>query len=94
MAIKPLSREEIANTEKKLDMPLGIPICSRVLFDCFLSPLEFITHEYCSFSCYSLDDIIKMSKNTTKPKKQQRAPVGDFFFVGTTPLFFSTLRCY
>ncbi|KAJ6714334.1 RIBOSOME MATURATION FACTOR [Salix viminalis] len=43
MAIKPLSREEIANTEKKLDMPL--------------------------------DDIIKMSKNTTKPKKQQRAPI-------------------
>jgi hypothetical protein len=27
MATKPLSREEIANTEKKLDMPLGIPIC-------------------------------------------------------------------
>ncbi|KAJ6946069.1 hypothetical protein NC651_000980 [Populus alba x Populus x berolinensis] len=43
MATKPLSREEIANTEKKLDMPL--------------------------------DDIIKMSKNTTKPKKQQRAPI-------------------
>ncbi|XP_061957435.1 uncharacterized protein LOC133678927 [Populus nigra] len=43
MATKPLSREEIANTEKKLDMPL--------------------------------DEIIKMSKNTTKPKKQQRAPI-------------------
>ncbi|XP_002509970.2 uncharacterized protein LOC8288020 [Ricinus communis] len=42
MATKPLTREEIANTEKKLDMPL--------------------------------DDIIKMSKNTTKPKKLQRAP--------------------
>ncbi|OAY56353.1 uncharacterized protein LOC110608769 [Manihot esculenta] len=42
MATKPLSREEIANTEKKLDMPL--------------------------------DDIIKMSKNTTKVKKQQRPP--------------------
>ncbi|KAJ4845354.1 hypothetical protein Tsubulata_045645 [Turnera subulata] len=39
---KPLTREEIANTERKLDMPL--------------------------------DDIIKMSKNTTnRPKKQQRA---------------------
>uniref|UniRef100_A0A2P2KDU4 Uncharacterized protein n=1 Tax=Rhizophora mucronata TaxID=61149 RepID=A0A2P2KDU4_RHIMU len=42
MAAKPLTREEIANTEKKLDMPL--------------------------------DDIIKMSKNTTvKAKKHQRA---------------------
>ncbi|KAL9386921.1 hypothetical protein Peur_020045 [Populus x canadensis] len=43
MAIKPLTHDEIANTEKKLDMPL--------------------------------DDIIKMSKNTAKPKKQQRAPI-------------------
>ncbi|XP_065858587.1 uncharacterized protein [Euphorbia lathyris] len=42
MAPKPLTREEIANTEKKLDMPL--------------------------------DDIIKMSKNTTQTKKQQRQP--------------------
>ncbi|KDP25290.1 hypothetical protein JCGZ_20446 [Jatropha curcas] len=43
MATKPLTREEIANTEKKLDMPL--------------------------------DDIIKMSKNTTiKAKKQRSAP--------------------
>ncbi|KAJ6695298.1 RIBOSOME MATURATION FACTOR [Salix koriyanagi] len=42
MAIKSLTHEEIANTEKKLDMPL--------------------------------DDIIRMSKNTAKPKKQQRAP--------------------
>jgi len=84
MATKPLSREEIANTEKKLDMPLGIPICcSKIWFDCFLSPPEFITHGYCSVLCYFLDDIIKMSKNTTKPKKQQRAPVGNFSFVGT-----------
>ncbi|KAJ6695299.1 RIBOSOME MATURATION FACTOR [Salix koriyanagi] len=43
MAIKSLTHEEIANTEKKLDMPL--------------------------------DDIIRMSKNTAKPKKQQRAPI-------------------
>ncbi|XP_050227977.1 uncharacterized protein LOC126677421 [Mercurialis annua] len=42
MAAKPLTREEIANTEKKLDMPL--------------------------------EDIIKLSKNTTNFKKQQRAP--------------------
>ena len=27
MAIKSLTHEEIANTEKKLDMPLGMPIC-------------------------------------------------------------------
>ncbi|KAJ6933759.1 hypothetical protein NC651_008989 [Populus alba x Populus x berolinensis] len=43
MAIKPLTHDEIANTEKKLDMPL--------------------------------DDIVKMSKSTAKPKKQQRAPI-------------------
>ncbi|XP_011022500.1 PREDICTED: uncharacterized protein LOC105124258 isoform X2 [Populus euphratica] len=43
MAIKPLTHDEIANTEKKLDMPL--------------------------------DDIVKMSKNTAKPKEQQRAPI-------------------
>ncbi|CAK7338866.1 unnamed protein product [Dovyalis caffra] len=43
MATKPLSREEIANREKRLDM--------------------------------SLDDSIKTSKNTTKPRKQLRDPI-------------------
>jgi hypothetical protein len=31
MAIKPLTHDEIANTEKKLDMPLGMPICRLMI---------------------------------------------------------------
>lgn len=53
----------------------------------FLFPGQLISHEYCSV-CNFLDDIIKMSKNTTtKPKKQQRAPVGKFCFM---KLYFSS----
>lgn len=80
MAGKPLSTEAIALTEKKMDMTLGV-LDRTIVFRPLLSPppppppppSPFCS--LCLIFLFSTDDIIKMSKNTSKPKKQIRVSV-------------------
>ncbi|CAN0840957.1 hypothetical protein LINGRAHAP2_LOCUS3026 [Linum grandiflorum] len=79
-ALRPLTREQIANTEKKLDMPLGMYPSSTFNSASSMSsspPLLFdFDHSWFVLAPLCSDAIIKLSKtaSTAKPNKQSRVP--------------------